>query len=378
MERYGNSLTLYIDGYLHDIHEAEDLMIEAFAYFVAKDRVSATTAFARISYKSARHLALRRLQKNGGSVSSASTIWSRSRRAMYCLKRRYRQTDERNRILWRRMDELAPAYREALYLVYFEGMRHAEAAARHAQNRKTNRRSRLSRQGFPAQDFGKGGHHHMVHLIEFWDYLVQFLACAAGLHRGAIGHSPKTADSPISCWLAFWNLRTGNPVLDAACPASGYNAAGVLRIGTGLDRELYLPADDGNDPAFRAGRAVSDEMVLAGSGDLPAAVRLIYHVRGHLFYRADAWEPWWRPGFQSAVLFFARRRGSRDADKTETRGLRAFHINVLCFTALEYALDEFLLLGERRSAQSVLFGLILMPSGVIFGMPLATRKAVQA
>ena len=36
MERYGNSLTLYIDGYLHDIHEAEDLMIEAFAYFVAK------------------------------------------------------------------------------------------------------------------------------------------------------------------------------------------------------------------------------------------------------------------------------------------------------------------------------------------------------
>ena len=32
MERYGSSLTLYIDGYLHDIHESEDLMIEAFAY----------------------------------------------------------------------------------------------------------------------------------------------------------------------------------------------------------------------------------------------------------------------------------------------------------------------------------------------------------
>ena len=37
-------------------------------------------------------------------------------------------------------------------------------------------------------------------------------------------------------------------------------------------------------------------------------------------------------------LVFARRCGNRDADKTETRGLRAFHINVLCFTALEYAL----------------------------------------
>ena len=31
MERYGNALTLYINGYLHDVHEAEDLMIEAFA-----------------------------------------------------------------------------------------------------------------------------------------------------------------------------------------------------------------------------------------------------------------------------------------------------------------------------------------------------------
>ena len=27
MERYGNSLTFYINGYLHDINDAEDLMI---------------------------------------------------------------------------------------------------------------------------------------------------------------------------------------------------------------------------------------------------------------------------------------------------------------------------------------------------------------
>ena len=36
MERYGNALTLYINGYLHDVHEAEDLMIEAFAYLFLK------------------------------------------------------------------------------------------------------------------------------------------------------------------------------------------------------------------------------------------------------------------------------------------------------------------------------------------------------
>ena len=30
MKKYGDPLTLYINGYLHDVHEAEDLMIEAF------------------------------------------------------------------------------------------------------------------------------------------------------------------------------------------------------------------------------------------------------------------------------------------------------------------------------------------------------------
>ena len=30
MKKYDNPLTLYINGYLHDIHEAEDLMIEVF------------------------------------------------------------------------------------------------------------------------------------------------------------------------------------------------------------------------------------------------------------------------------------------------------------------------------------------------------------
>lgn len=36
MERYGDSLTLYINGYLHDIHYSEDLMIEAFSRIIAK------------------------------------------------------------------------------------------------------------------------------------------------------------------------------------------------------------------------------------------------------------------------------------------------------------------------------------------------------
>ena len=128
MERYGNSLTLYIDGYLHDIHEAEDLMIEAFAYFVAKRPRLRDDGFRAYLYKSARHLALRCLQKKRRKQLFSFDDLEQEPESDVLLETLV-QTDERNRILWCCMDELAPAYREALYLVYFEGMRHAEAAA---------------------------------------------------------------------------------------------------------------------------------------------------------------------------------------------------------------------------------------------------------
>ena len=38
VERYGDALTYYINGYIHDIHESEDLMIEAYPQIFPKDR----------------------------------------------------------------------------------------------------------------------------------------------------------------------------------------------------------------------------------------------------------------------------------------------------------------------------------------------------
>lgn len=59
MEKYGNALTLYIDGYLGDIHEAEDLMIDVFAYLLAKRPRIRAGGFKPYLYKSARNRALR-------------------------------------------------------------------------------------------------------------------------------------------------------------------------------------------------------------------------------------------------------------------------------------------------------------------------------
>ena len=48
MKKYGDPLTLYIDGYLHDVHEAEELMLDVFAYLFTKSRKSGTAASRRI------------------------------------------------------------------------------------------------------------------------------------------------------------------------------------------------------------------------------------------------------------------------------------------------------------------------------------------
>ena len=38
VEKYADMLIFYINGYIKDVHEAEDLMIEAFSHIFAKER----------------------------------------------------------------------------------------------------------------------------------------------------------------------------------------------------------------------------------------------------------------------------------------------------------------------------------------------------
>ena len=125
MKRYGDPLTLYIDGYLHDIHEAEELMLDVFAYLFTKKPRIREGSFKAYLYKAARHMALRHRSK---------------RRLMFSLDALTDEPDgqllaeevigtaERNRILHGCMGEMNPDYREVLYLTYFEGMSYAQAA----------------------------------------------------------------------------------------------------------------------------------------------------------------------------------------------------------------------------------------------------------
>ena len=125
MKKYGDPLTLYIDGYLHDVHEAEELMLDVFAYLFTKKPRIRDGGFKAYLYKAARHMALRRKSKQKLLFSLDALAEEPDGQL---LAEEVIQTKERNRILHFCMDEMNPDYREVLYLTYFEGMSYAQAA----------------------------------------------------------------------------------------------------------------------------------------------------------------------------------------------------------------------------------------------------------
>ena len=126
VERYGDSLIRYINGYISDYHESEDLMIETFAQMFAKKRlVTSNHCFKAYLYKTARNLSVRHCRKKrfplldlqqaefevSGIIGADADL----------LK------EERNRQLLHTMEMIKDEYREVLYLLYFEDMKYEEA-----------------------------------------------------------------------------------------------------------------------------------------------------------------------------------------------------------------------------------------------------------
>lgn len=127
VERYGNPLTLYINNYIQDIHEAEDLMIEAFSLLFAKERpIKGEGAFKAYLFKTARNLAFRHRQKHRlwflRLEELPFEVHSEASADEELLQ------DERNRQLYRAMEQINQEYREAVYLVYFEGLSYRNTA----------------------------------------------------------------------------------------------------------------------------------------------------------------------------------------------------------------------------------------------------------
>ena len=143
MIRYGDRLTFYLQGYLHDMYDAEDLMIEAFARTMAKRPRIGEGAFKAYLYKTARNLALRHQERKRrvqvfsidaldneladivlASADTAAAAAGRTSPVEEDIG-----LEERKQVLHLCLDRIEPEMREALWLIYFEDMSYNQAAS---------------------------------------------------------------------------------------------------------------------------------------------------------------------------------------------------------------------------------------------------------
>ena len=121
-------LIFYINGYIKDIHEAEDLMIEAFSQIFAKERpITGEGSFKAYLYKTARNLALRHSKKHRHLFLWIDDLDFELPDKTLAETKVFR--NERDRQLYAALDKLKPEYREAVYLIYLEEMTYRNAAA---------------------------------------------------------------------------------------------------------------------------------------------------------------------------------------------------------------------------------------------------------
>ena len=129
--RHRESLTLFLFGYVRNMDDAEELMLDAFAVAAAR-----TSAYAgRSSFRTwlfgiGRHLAMRRLRSRREPLSPEQDDAGADSPELELMR------SERDRQLYEALGRLNPEYRQALYLLFFEDMNSEEAARVMGKTRK--------------------------------------------------------------------------------------------------------------------------------------------------------------------------------------------------------------------------------------------------
>lgn len=146
MLRYGDALTAYLDAFLHNKQDAEDLMLDCFAVILVDKPNIENGHFRAYLFKVARN--------------KANHLWKiRFRLKEFVLDEVLSETlpekedspeevvwkNERNVILQRCLNRIAPQYREALWLFYYMDLSYAQAAK--VMGSKTKRIEDLLRNG---------------------------------------------------------------------------------------------------------------------------------------------------------------------------------------------------------------------------------------
>ncbi len=133
LERHREGLTLFLFGFVRNMEDAEELMLDAFAVAASgTSRFSGSSSFKTWLFAIGRNLAMSMLRKNRLRFSP---LEEESAAAADTADLELLQK-ERNRQLYDALEKLPPDYRQVLYLLYFEDMSHEEAARVMKKTRK--------------------------------------------------------------------------------------------------------------------------------------------------------------------------------------------------------------------------------------------------
>ena len=125
---YKDGLTLYLNGFVGNIHLADELTEDTFVKLaVKKPRFSGRSSFKTWLYAIGRNVALDHLKRRPKTVGTPIEDLQNHLADEHDLERTYLK-EERKIELHRALGALNPEYRQILHLIYFEDFKNTEAA----------------------------------------------------------------------------------------------------------------------------------------------------------------------------------------------------------------------------------------------------------